>query len=91
MVYSDNATQMRCWHRVGLMPRAASGECPSFFELPPPTPGARVGPAAPQWTHVHKVGCQHVPGMPPAWPGDCAAFGRYTPGPLGTPGAWFRV
>eukprot|EP01047_Picozoa_sp_COSAG01_P079756 COSAG01_NODE_15251_length_1357_cov_2.023847_2_plen_293_part_00 len=26
--------------------------------------------------------------MPPNWPGDCAAFGRYTPGPPNTPGTW---
>ena len=89
MVYSDNASRMQRWHAVGLLPRAASGECPSFFALPPATPGSGPAPAGtPGWTHVHKVGCQNVPGMPPSWPGDCAAFGRYTSGPLASAGDW---
>lgn len=81
---------------------AARGECPSFFPLPRSTPGAatpRRGGNASRgdgterglrvpWTHVHKTGCQNVPGMPPTWPGDCVAMGVYSGGEPGTPGVW---
>ena len=45
----------RTWYKVGHQDGFPSGECPSFFELPAATPGARAAPeGAPAYTHVHK-------------------------------------
>ena len=46
----------RTWYKVGTQDGFPHGECPSFFELPAATPGARAAPeGAPAYTHVHKA------------------------------------
>lgn len=45
----------RTWYKLGKQPGFPQGECPSFFELPPMTPGSAPPPADAQMpTHVHK-------------------------------------
>jgi len=67
----------KTWYTIGKQPGfPVFGECPSFFPLPPTTPGAGSAPAgAPTYTHVHKG----------SHSGDCGAqcdwmqVGVYTP------------
>lgn len=49
------------WYRIGLNPSFPVGECPSVYELPPPTPGTeatydRLARAGSLPTHVFKYG-----------------------------------
>merc|ERR1740121_2701544 len=45
----------KTWYKIGPQPRFPRGECPSFFPMPPITPGAGPAPDnAKPYTHVHK-------------------------------------
>jgi len=76
------------WYYIGLgftnggkAPQGGGGDCPSFFKLPPTTPGAGPAPnaSAPPPTHVHMVA------------GGWMTLGWYTPGPPKTVGEFLEA
>jgi hypothetical protein len=61
----------RAQYAIGKQSAFPGGECPSFFPLPPTTPGAGAAPTgAPNYTHVHKTSHNHR---------DWMQVGVYTP------------
>lgn len=81
----------KSWTDLGALPGFPGGECPSFFPLPPATPGSEAlhtsgpgasgaaAPTTPQPTHVHKVSHGGQDWMQP---------GVYTPGAPGALGSF---
>ena len=71
----------KSWYRIGKQPGFPVGECPSFFPLPRPTPGAGPAPAgAPKApTHVHKASHGGK---------DWMQVGTYAAGPPRSNGNW---
>jgi sucrose-6-phosphate hydrolase SacC (GH32 family) len=54
MIYAS--MDFNTWYKIGKQPNFPGGECPSFFKLPPVTPGAGPAPnGAKSYTHVHKA------------------------------------
>lgn len=68
------------WYKLGKQPGFPLGECPSFFELPPMTPGSDPPAADVQLpTHVHKSSHHGK---------DWVQIGTYTPGAAKTLGTF---
>ena len=68
------------WYHIGTQTTFPGGECPSFFPLPPTTPGAGPAPAGVGTpTHVHKASHGGK---------DWMQVGTYTAGPPKVLGKW---
>ena len=79
MLYAS--VDFRSWHRIGLQPGFAVGECPSMFPLPRATPRDNAAPLGvhPTPTHVYKYSHSWL---------DFMQLGTYADGPPGQPGEW---